>query len=191
VHAFQRLDDGDQNIYDVVQFKYPNKPDLTTPAENVVVGYVTLPTGLIKLLICRQLHEIVVKGYEQLLRDKVLQLFALRLNFIMFELAGLGKYLYLLVENNVTNVVSAYLANLYEGHHYFKLSAAAPLLFELLYQNLKEMLFLGLLALLLEHLDCLADHLGSKAVGCKIDLLELLMQGVLFEESVDKFHNTI
>jgi hypothetical protein len=70
----------------------------------------------------------------------------------MLELAGLGKGLDLLIEDDVADVVLADLADLDERHHHLQLPQTAALILQLPDQRLQQQLLLALLALLLEKL---------------------------------------
>lgn len=129
------MEDGDESVDDVVQFEDPDEPDLAAPAEDVIIGDLALPTGMVQLLIGRQLHKVVVKRNEQLLANEHLQVLWFGLDLIMFELAGPCEYLDLLVQDNIADVELAHLAYLNQHHHDLQLTTAAALLLELLYDG--------------------------------------------------------
>lgn len=119
MHPIQRLKDRDESIDDVVQLEDPYESNLAASSEDIIIGYFSLPAGMVQLFIGRQLHQIIVKRYQQFLANKHIQILRLGLDLIMFELARPGKHFDLLIQNDITDVELAYFADLDQHHHYF------------------------------------------------------------------------
>lgn len=81
-----------------------------------------MSTGVIKLLVCRQFHKIVIERYEQLFANEHLKILGFGLYLIMLEFCGLCENFDFFIENDVTNIVLAYLAYLDQSHHNFQLA---------------------------------------------------------------------
>ena len=126
MHAIQGFHDGQEEVYYVVQFEDPNEANLASPAENVIIGDFSLPTGVIKFFICGKFHEVVIERYEQFFANKNFQILGFRLYLIMLEFCGLGEDFDLFIKNDVTNIVFANLADLDQSHHHFQLANTVP-----------------------------------------------------------------
>jgi hypothetical protein len=50
------LQNGDEEIDEVVEFEDPDKTDFASSSEDVIVGNFALPTGIIQLLVGGQFH---------------------------------------------------------------------------------------------------------------------------------------
>lgn len=64
MHPFNRLQNGHEQVDYVIELEYPDESNLAASAEDVIVGYFSLPAGIIELFIGRNFHEIIVERYE-------------------------------------------------------------------------------------------------------------------------------
>ena len=93
----QRSHDGNEDIDDVVQFKYPNESYFGTPSENVVERNLSLPAGMVQLFIGGQFHQKIILRDEQLLKYILLQFVPLGLQLVEFMFGRFCKSFHLFV----------------------------------------------------------------------------------------------
>jgi len=60
------LENRDQEINQIVDFEYPDKPYFSTSSEYLIVWYLAYQTVLVQVLVYGELHEVVVKGNQNL-----------------------------------------------------------------------------------------------------------------------------
>jgi hypothetical protein len=161
----ETLQDGVENVDDVVQLEDPNEADLSASPEDIVIGNFSRPAGVVQFFIGGKLHQVVIERDQQFLADELLQFVWPGFDFVVFELTGFGEHLDFLIENDVADIIFRDFRDFDEQCHNFDLLGVAAFLFELLDDHLQKVLFLRLCAFLFEHFHASSDHLYSQTVG--------------------------